>query len=132
MEDDRQPFLLLGETNERYPVSVPSCTLGSDESNNIVLKHPYPEPIQISIRQENDKYYARVESGPFKAKVTVVFGIFPVSTWTTINGKPLKTSMQLQDGDCLKVGENIYWFVLAVPNPSPAPARDSNSSERED
>lgn len=116
--ESRQPFLVLTETNERFPVAVPSCTLGTDQNSNIVLKYPYPEPIQISIKQEDDKFYARLESGPVKARVRLVLGILPVSTWTTVNGKPLKTATQLKEGDCLKVGENIYWFMLG-------PAQDS-------
>ncbi len=107
--ENPQPFLLLGETNEMFALPVPA-TVGSDQTSSVVLKHPYPEPIQISITETDGKYFAKVESGSFKAKSKV--WIFPISVWTTINGKPLKTSMPLVDGDCLKVGENIYWFQL--------------------
>ncbi len=104
-----QPFLELSETNEIFALSCPA-TLGSDQKNDVVLKHPYPEPIQILITETDGKFFASVESGSYKAKSK--FGIFPISVWTTINGKPLKTGMPIEDGDCLKVGENMYWFTL--------------------
>jgi hypothetical protein len=106
---DIQPFLVLSETNEMFAISCPA-TVGSDQKSDVVLLHPYPEPIQISITESGGKYFARVESGSFKAKSKI--GIFPITVWTTINGKPLKTDLPIGDGDCLKVGGNIYWFTL--------------------
>ncbi len=104
-----QVFLVLSETNEMFAISCPA-TVGSDKTSDVVLEHPYPEPIQISITESGGKYMAKIELGSFKAKSKI--GIFPITVWTTINGKPLKTGMPLEEGDCLKVGENMYWFTL--------------------
>jgi hypothetical protein len=104
-----RPFIELSETNEIYALSCPA-TLGSDQKSDILLRHQYPEAIQILITEIDGKFFAKVESGSYKAKSK--FGIFPISVWTTINGKPLKTVMPIEDGDCLKVGENMYWFTV--------------------
>jgi hypothetical protein len=116
-----QPFLVLSETNEMFAISCPA-TVGSAQKSDVVLLHPYPEPIQISITESGGKYLARVESGSFKAKSKI--GIFPINVWTTINGKPLKTEMPIGHGDCLKVGGNIYWFTLKSTAPQSALAGD--------
>ena len=109
-----QVFLVLSETNEMFAISCPA-TVGSDRNSDVVLEHPYPEPIQISITESGGKYTAKIESGSFKAKSKI--GIFPITVWTTINGKPLKTDMPLEEGDCLKVGANMYWFTLNPHDP---------------
>ncbi|CAN5521715.1 hypothetical protein BH10CYA1_BH10CYA1_31860 [soil metagenome] len=108
-----QVFLVLNETNEIFAISCPA-SVGSDRSSDVILEHPYPEPIQISITESDGNYTAKIESGSFKTKSKI--GIFPITVWTTINGRPLKTGMPIKEGDCLKVGENMYWFTLNANN----------------
>ncbi|MBS2002365.1 MAG: FHA domain-containing protein [Candidatus Obscuribacterales bacterium] len=109
-----QVYLVLSETNEMFAITCPA-TIGSDRKSDVVLEHPYPEPIQVSITEADGKYQAKIEQGSFKAKSKI--GIFPITVWTTINGKPLKSDMPLEEGDCLKIGENIYWFTLNAHDP---------------
>lgn len=109
-----QVYLVLSETNEMFAITCPA-TIGSDRKSDVVLEHPYPEPIQVSITESDGKYQAKIEQGSFKARSKI--GIFPITVWTTINGKPLKTGMPLEEGDCLKIGENIYWFTLNAHDP---------------
>ncbi|HEY9684022.1 MAG TPA: FHA domain-containing protein [Oculatellaceae cyanobacterium] len=106
---NEKAFLFLSETNEMFAITCPA-TVGSARDSDVVLEHPYPEPIQVLIRAENGEFRAKVEQGSFKVKSKL--GIFPIAVWTTINGKPLKSDMPIQDGDCLKIGANIYWFSL--------------------
>lgn len=109
-----QAYLLLSETNQMFAITCPA-TVGMDRTSDVVLEHPYPEPIQISITESGGKFTAKIETGAFKAKSKI--GIFPISVWTTINGKPLKSDMPIEEGDCLKIGNNMYWFTLKPHGP---------------
>ncbi|MBX9670562.1 MAG: FHA domain-containing protein [Candidatus Obscuribacterales bacterium] len=91
-------FLLILESNRKIPVVAPECRLGRDDQNDIVIS--------------DDTSISR-----FHALITTKDGQYFVNDsksrhGTFLNGNKLIEPARINDGDLLKIGSSIFWFVI--------------------
>ncbi len=91
-------FLLILESNRKIPVVSPQCRLGRDDQNDIVIS--------------DDSSISR-----FHALITTKDGEYFVNDsksrhGTFLNGNKLLEPARINDGDLLKIGSSIFWFVI--------------------
>jgi hypothetical protein len=85
-------------TNRKIPIATPLCKCGRDESNNIVISGDQSiSRNHFTITREGNQYYVKDENSRHG---------------TFLNGKQLFTTEPVSDGDVLKVGVSLFWFVL--------------------
>jgi pSer/pThr/pTyr-binding forkhead associated (FHA) protein len=91
-------FLLDLESQRKIPVIIPKCRIGRDIGNEVVLA----DDTSISrfhsvIKLENGKYYIE----DCKSR-----------NGTLVNGNKVTEPTAIVDGDMLKLGNIMFWFVL--------------------
>jgi pSer/pThr/pTyr-binding forkhead associated (FHA) protein len=88
-DPEKTPAYVVYEFERRaYPLTDEAFTIGRDAGSNIVLREPSVSRTHAEVRAEGGEYVLHT-SGP---------------TGTRLNGEPISTPRQLQDGDRIEVG----------------------------
>lgn len=101
--NDKMPtaFLVDLVSNRKIPISVPRCKAGRDDLNDVVITGDQSiSRFHFVITREGEQYYVqdtRSRHGTF------------------LNGNKLTENEPLKDGDVLKVGVSLFWFVIDSP-----------------
>ncbi|CAN5452676.1 hypothetical protein BH11CYA1_BH11CYA1_31810 [soil metagenome] len=101
-------FLVDLVSNRKIPVATPRCRVGRDDLNDIVISGDQSiSRFHFIISYENDEFTvqdAKSRHGTF------------------LNGNQITTPENIKDGDVLKVGVSLFWFVVeAVQAPGSEP-----------
>ncbi len=116
-------FLVDLVSNRKIPVATPRCRVGRDDLNDIVISGDQSiSRFHFIISYENDEFTvqdAKSRHGTF------------------LNGNQITTPENIKDGDVLKVGVSLFWFVVEgvqVPGSEPLspPTVSAISGERSD
>ncbi len=116
-------FLVDLVSNRKIPVATPRCRVGRDDLNDIVISGDQSiSRFHFIISYENDEFTvqdAKSRHGTF------------------LNGNQITTPENIKDGDVLKVGVSLFWFVVEgvqVPGSEPVspPTVSAISGERSD
>jgi hypothetical protein len=91
-------FLVDLVSNRKIPVATPRCRVGRDDLNDIVISGDQSiSRFHFIISYENDEFTvqdAKSRHGTF------------------LNGNQITTPETIKDGDVLKVGVSLFWFVV--------------------
>ena len=91
-------FLVDLVSNRKIPVATPRCRVGRDDLNDIVISGDQSiSRFHFIISYENDEFTvqdAKSRHGTF------------------LNGNQLTSPETIKDGDVLKVGVSLFWFVV--------------------
>lgn len=91
-------FLVDLVSNRKIPVATPRCRVGRDDLNDIVISGDQSiSRFHFIISYENDEFTvqdAKSRHGTF------------------LNGNQLTSPENIKDGDVLKVGVSLFWFVV--------------------
>ncbi len=91
-------FLVDLVSNRKIPVATPRCRVGRDDLNDIVISGDQSiSRFHFIISYENDEFTvqdAKSRHGTF------------------LNGNQLTSPESIKDGDVLKVGVSLFWFVV--------------------
>ena len=103
-------YLIDQETMEQYVVTEPSCTIGSDSGNNIILNFEHVQPVHVNIDFKEDAYYATLAPRAEKTRKFLFFFDIPTAKYNEIplDGSPRK----LSTGDRLLIGSRLLEFHL--------------------
>jgi len=116
-------FLVDLVSNRKIPVATPRCRVGRDDLNDIVISGDQSiSRFHFIISYENDEFTvqdAKSRHGTF------------------LNGNQITSPENIKDGDVLKVGVSLFWFVVeAVQAPGSEPVNPPTvaaiSGERSD
>lgn len=116
-------FLVDLVSNRKIPVATPRCRVGRDDLNDIVISGDQSiSRFHFIISYENDEFTvqdAKSRHGTF------------------LNGNQITSPENIKDGDVLKVGVSLFWFVVEaaqVPGSEPLnpPTVAAISGERSD
>ncbi len=116
-------FLVDLVSNRKIPVATPRCRVGRDDLNDIVISGDQSiSRFHFIISYENDEFTvqdAKSRHGTF------------------LNGNQITSPENIKDGDVLKVGVSLFWFVVeAVQAPGSEPLNQPTvaaiSNERSD
>lgn len=116
-------FLVDLVSNRKIPVATPRCRVGRDDLNDIVISGDQSiSRFHFIISYENDEFTvqdAKSRHGTF------------------LNGNQITSPENIKDGDVLKVGVSLFWFVVeAVQAPGSEPVNPPTvaaiSNERSD
>lgn len=91
-------FLLDLESQRKIPVISPVCRVGRDVENDIVLADDSSISRFHSVIKHDDEKFT-VEDAESR-------------NGTFINGAKVTDPMPVNDGDTLKFGNSIFWFIL--------------------
>jgi pSer/pThr/pTyr-binding forkhead associated (FHA) protein len=84
-------------SNRRFSVVAPKCKVGRDETNDIVITDDESlSRFHFVITKENDQYIVHDEKSRHG---------------TFLNGNQVLAPAPIRDGDVLKVGGSVFWFV---------------------
>lgn len=84
-------------SNRRFSVVTPKCKVGRDESNDIVINDDESlSRFHFVITHENNQYLVQDEKSRHG---------------TFLNGNQVLAPAPIRDGDVLKVGGSVFWFV---------------------
>jgi len=93
----KSAYLVDLVSNHKIQIPIPLCKVGRDESNDIVISGDQAISRQhLMITKEGDQFYAEDANSRH--------GSF-------INGTQLKSKEPINDGDVLKIGVSLFWFV---------------------
>lgn len=107
-EETETAYLVDLVTNRKIPIVTPICKCGRDESNNIVISGDQSiSRNHFTITKEGNQYFVKDENSRHG---------------TFLNGKQLFTLEEVNDGDVLKVGVSLFWFVLEAAGVSAKPS----------
>lgn len=100
-------FLVDLVSNRKIPVTVPRCRVGRDDLNDIVISGDQSiSRFHFIITRENGQYFvqdAKSRHGTF------------------LNGNQITAGPEIiNDGDVLKIGVSLFWFVIETAVPEPA------------
>ncbi len=116
-EENETAYLVDLVTNRKIPIVTPICQCGRDESNNIVISGDQSiSRNHFTITKDGDKYFVKDENSRHG---------------TFLNGKQLFALEEVNDGDVLKVGVSLFWFVLEAAGLDGSPAADSSIKENQ-
>jgi pSer/pThr/pTyr-binding forkhead associated (FHA) protein len=91
-------FLVDLVSNRKIPITTPKCKVGRDDLNDIVISGDQSiSRFHFVISKENGQYY--VQDGKSR------HGTF-------LNGNQITGPEAIHDGDVLKVGVSLFWFVI--------------------
>jgi pSer/pThr/pTyr-binding forkhead associated (FHA) protein len=94
-------FLVDLVSNRKIPVSVPRCKAGRDDLNDIVITGDQSiSRFHFVLTQENGQYYVQDNKSRHG---------------TFLNGNQIGAVEPINDGDVLKVGVSLFWFVIEAP-----------------
>lgn len=84
--------------NRKIPIQTPKCQIGRGEINDIILGSDSSiSRIHFLITYENGQYHVEDAKS---------------SHGTYLNGAQVDGPEPLKDGDVLKIGESLFWFVI--------------------
>jgi hypothetical protein len=104
--DDKMPTAYLVDlvSNRKIPISIPRCKAGRDDLNDVVITGDQSiSRFHFVITKEGEQYYVQDTRSRHG---------------TYLNGNRLSETEALKDGDVLKVGVSLFWFVIDSPNAS--------------
>ena len=91
-------FLVDLVSNRKIPITTPRCKVGRDDLNDIVISGDQSiSRFHFVITKENSQYF--VQDGKSR------HGTF-------LNGNQITGPEPIHDGDVLKVGVSLFWFVI--------------------
>jgi pSer/pThr/pTyr-binding forkhead associated (FHA) protein len=91
-------FLVDLVSNRKIPITTPRCKVGRDDLNDIVISGDQSiSRFHFVISRENNQYL--VQDGKSR------HGTF-------LNGNQISDPEPIHDGDVLKVGVSLFWFVI--------------------
>ncbi len=91
-------FLVDLVSNRKIPITTPRCKVGRDDLNDIVISGDQSiSRFHFVITKENSQYF--VQDGKSR------HGTF-------LNGNQISGPEPIHDGDVLKVGVSLFWFVI--------------------
>ena len=97
-DDGATAFLVDLVSNRKIPITTPRCKVGRDDLNDIVISGDQSiSRFHFVITKENNQYL--VQDGKSR------HGSF-------LNGNQIITPEPIHDGDVLKVGVSLFWFVI--------------------
>jgi pSer/pThr/pTyr-binding forkhead associated (FHA) protein len=97
-DDGATAFLVDLVSNRKIPITTPRCKVGRDDLNDIVISGDQSiSRFHFVITKENNQYL--VQDGKSR------HGTF-------LNGNQIKDPEPIHDGDVLKVGVSLFWFVI--------------------
>ncbi len=91
-------FLLDLSSNKKIPVTVPKCRVGNDALNDIVIKGDQAISRFHFVISYADEKFSLQDS-------TSAGGTF-------LNGNRITQTENIKDGDVLKIGFSLFWFVI--------------------
>jgi hypothetical protein len=107
-DDAATAFLVDLVSNRKIPITTPRCKVGRDDLNDIVISGDQSiSRFHFVISKESNQYL--VQDGKSR------HGTF-------LNGNQISEPEPIHDGDVLKVGVSLFWFVIE----SAANAADTN------
>ncbi|CAN5541646.1 hypothetical protein BH10CYA1_BH10CYA1_18640 [soil metagenome] len=93
-------FLVDLVSNRKIPITAPRCKVGRDDLNDIVISGDQSiSRFHFVITKENNQYM--VQDGKSR------HGTF-------LNGNQITVPEPIHDGDVLKVGVSLFWFVIEM------------------
>ncbi len=96
-------------SNRKIPITAPRCKVGRDDLNDIVISGDQSiSRFHFVITKENGQYM--VQDGKSR------HGTF-------LNGNQITVPEPIHDGDVLKVGVSLFWFVIEQAVPANAPEK---------
>lgn len=96
-------------SNRKIPITTPRCKVGRDDLNDIVISGDQSiSRFHFVITKENGQYM--VQDGKSR------HGTF-------LNGNQITVPEPIHDGDVLKVGVSLFWFVIEQVVPASAPEK---------
>lgn len=96
-------------SNRKIPITAPRCKVGRDDLNDIVISGDQSiSRFHFVITKENGQYM--VQDGKSR------HGTF-------LNGNQITVPEPIHDGDVLKVGVSLFWFVIEQVVPASAPEK---------
>jgi pSer/pThr/pTyr-binding forkhead associated (FHA) protein len=97
-ESSATAFLVDLVSNRKIPITTPRCKVGRDDLNDIVISGDQSiSRFHFVITRENNQYM--VQDGKSR------HGTF-------LNGNQITVPEPIHDGDVLKVGVSLFWFVI--------------------
>jgi pSer/pThr/pTyr-binding forkhead associated (FHA) protein len=97
-DDMATAFLVDLVSNRKIPITTPRCKVGRDDLNDIVISGDQSiSRFHFVITKENNQYF--VQDGKSR------HGTF-------LNGNQITAPEPIHDGDVLKVGVSLFWFVI--------------------
>ena len=97
-DDAATAFLVDLVSNRKIPITTPRCKVGRDDLNDIVISGDQSiSRFHFVISKENNQYL--VQDGKSR------HGTF-------LNGNQISEPEPIHDGDVLKVGVSLFWFVI--------------------
>lgn len=111
-------FLVDLVSNRKIPITTPRCKVGRDDLNDIVISGDQSiSRFHFVISKENGQYW--VQDGKSR------HGTF-------LNGNQISGPDAIHDGDVLKVGVSLFWFVIeAAAAQSAAPEQTAPVAQAE-
>jgi pSer/pThr/pTyr-binding forkhead associated (FHA) protein len=103
-DDAATAFLVDLVSNRKIPITTPRCKVGRDDLNDIVISGDQSiSRFHFVITKENNQYF--VQDGKSR------HGTF-------LNGNQITAPEPIHDGDVLKVGVSLFWFVIETASTS--------------
>lgn len=115
-------FLVDLVSNRKIPITTPRCKVGRDDLNDIVISGDQSiSRFHFVITRDNGQYY--VQDGKSR------HGTF-------LNGNQISGPEPIHDGDVLKVGVSLFWFVIEAQTAGaadkPVPVDVANSQQQQE
>jgi hypothetical protein len=91
-------FLVDLVSNHKIKIPVPTCQIGRDETNDIVVSGDQSiSRHHLNLICEGNQYYLEDNSSRHG---------------TFLNGTQIKSREAINDGDVIKIGVSLFWFVV--------------------
>jgi pSer/pThr/pTyr-binding forkhead associated (FHA) protein len=95
-------------SNRKIPISVPRCKAGRDDLNDVVITGDQSiSRFHFVISKEGDQYFVQDSKSRHG---------------TFLNGNQITSMEPIKDGDVLKVGVSLFWFVIDSPASAARPS----------
>ena len=96
--EDPKAYLVDLESKRRIPILPPFCSVGRHDSNAVVVPNDKSMSKQhFVITFEDGKYLIEDSNSSFG---------------TFLNGNKLSERTALEDGDSVKAGNSMFWFMI--------------------
>ena len=98
LKSDPEAYLVDLESNRKIPVVPPFCSVGRHDSNSIVFSDDKSMSKQHFVILFDEGKYSIEDSKS--------------SYGTFVNGNKIDKKTDVQDGDVIKAGNSMFWFVI--------------------
>lgn len=95
---DPEAYLVDLESNRKIPIVPPFCSVGRHDSNAIVVSDDKSMSKQHFVILCDSGKYLIEDSGS--------------SYGTYVNGNKISEKTDVEDGDVIKAGNSMFWFVI--------------------